>query len=124
MCIKYKLQTTILTKTRANSCFWHFFGFSRLHETVHTFTSFQTKTISLEQVQFSAEKLFSFFCRDGKKNAVFWPKIGQKIAKFSKNFGIDKNHINTSYDRFLGHLVDFWPKNGHFRLFLGLFWPI
>ena len=84
------------------------------------FTHFQVNwALFHEQVQISAEKLFSIFCRVSKKNAAFWPNIGQKSAKFSKFLKINKTHINTSYVRIVGHLVNFWAKNGHFRLFFG-----
>ena len=48
----------------------------------------------------------------------FWPKNGQKWAKFPKMLRIDKNPINGSYIQFLAYLVDFCPKNGNFSHFL------
>ena len=84
--------------------------------------SFRSKL--LEFINFSLKILFCFFCRFSEKNAVFWPKIGEKTAKFFKILEFDRNPINASYVQFLGHLDHFWPKNGHFWPFLAPFWPI
>ena len=55
------------------------------------------------------------------KNDPFWPKIGYRSADFAEILGIDKNHLNTSYVKFLGHLGHFLAKYGHFWSFLAHF---
>ena len=48
------------------------------------------------------------------KNDVFWPKIDQFFAFLAEILEINKNHLNTLYDQFLGQLKHFWGKNGPF----------
>ena len=74
-------------------------------------------------VAISAEVFFFKFLPSQQKKRVFCPKIGQFSTKNFKILGINKNHLNTSYVKFLGHFGHFWPFFGHFRPFLGHFWP-
>ena len=67
-----------------------------------------------------------------RKNAVFLPKIDQKLAKFFKIVEINKNTINAYYISILDHLNHFWGKYSHFPHFwahfglynyIGKCWP-
>ena len=70
---------------------------------------------------FRAKLGYQFFCRVSKKYAVFRPKIGKFSAKFPKILQINKNHLNTSYVKILGHLGHFLAKYDHFWSFLAHF---
>ena len=72
----------------------------------------------------SAENKNFKFLPSRRKKRFFCPKIGQFSTKISQILGIDKNHQNTSYVKFLGHLEHFWAKYGHFWSFFAHFWPI
>ena len=88
----------------------------------YMYTNFQTNwTIFLGLDTFSVEKKISTQCPNFGKKYRFWPKNGHCSADFAEILGIDKNHLNTSYVKILGHLGLFfgkiWP-------FLVIFWPI
>ena len=48
------------------------------------------------------------------KKSVFQPKIGQFLTKFAQILQMNKNHLNTSYVKIVGHM-------GHFLAFLVIF---
>ena len=70
-----------------------------------------------------------FCCQNVIKSIIFFkksnflPKIGQFWTEISEILEINKNLLNTPNSQILGHLKYFSPKNGHFRPFLGHFWP-
>ena len=66
------------------------------------------------------QKLFLIFCRIGEKKSFFRQKIGQFLTKFAKILQMNKNHLNTSYVKIVGHLGHFF---WHFWSFLVIFWP-
>ena len=78
-------------------------------------------TISLKLVQFSAEIFFfKFFFFENRQKLCFWPKNGHFLVDFAEILGINKNHLNTSYVKILGHLGHFWQNMAIFFNF----WPI
>ena len=60
---------------------------------VYQFLGQLDKFLGLDR--FSTEIFFQTALAKIEKNWVFWAKIGQKYAKFSKILEIDKNHINA-----------------------------
>ena len=72
----------------------------------------------------SAKFFFSTGMPENLKKLPFLAKKLAFFADFAEILGIDKNHLNTSYVRILGHLGPFLAKYGNFIDIFGPFWPI
>ena len=73
------------------------------------------------QLRFVRSFIF-YFLPIRQKKCDYWPQKPGFLAKISKILEINKNHPNTCYVKFLGHLDHFWPFFWHFWPFFGHFW--